>query len=230
MLFYKAQSKKSALRRRGPALISDIDETGATVKFQSQTFKVARFCARKRREEKDVEGDELDPVRARFHQGGYAFDVQLGKLYAGKDMEVDREDGNSTLSTGTPMSGSGRRPEMAPAPDPPNLSAQLLAPQNSTLRSQPFESAFGRTCAPFQALRADRAQYHRLTCGQLRDQCSQRGCKEKESKATLKTRLSTMDAAEANRTLAEKAQADGERGRAPVEGVKVSDDPAKPEN
>ena len=34
-LFYKAQSKKSAPRWRGPALISDTDETGVTAKFQS---------------------------------------------------------------------------------------------------------------------------------------------------------------------------------------------------
>ena len=36
--FYKAQNKKSAPHWRAPALILVIDETGATVKTQSQTF------------------------------------------------------------------------------------------------------------------------------------------------------------------------------------------------
>ena len=38
-LFCRAQRKKSAPRWRGPAFISDIDETGVTVKFQSQTSR-----------------------------------------------------------------------------------------------------------------------------------------------------------------------------------------------
>ena len=33
----------------------DIDETGETAKFQPQTFKVARYCARKKVEENGVE-------------------------------------------------------------------------------------------------------------------------------------------------------------------------------
>ena len=44
VLFYSAQSKKSGPRRRGPALISDIDATGATVKFRSQTFRWRGFA------------------------------------------------------------------------------------------------------------------------------------------------------------------------------------------
>ena len=35
VLVYKAQSKKNALRRRGPAMIMDVDDTGVTMKFQS---------------------------------------------------------------------------------------------------------------------------------------------------------------------------------------------------
>ena len=43
----KAPNRESAPRRRGPAKILDIDDAGATVKFQSQTFKVSRYCVRK---------------------------------------------------------------------------------------------------------------------------------------------------------------------------------------
>ena len=60
----EAASKESMPRCRGPALILDIDQTGATAKLQSQTFKVARFCARGKVEAKDVEDAELDSMRA----------------------------------------------------------------------------------------------------------------------------------------------------------------------
>ena len=53
-LFHKAANRKSAPRRMEPARISDTDETGAAVKFQSQTLKVARYCVRRKLEEEDV--------------------------------------------------------------------------------------------------------------------------------------------------------------------------------
>ena len=45
-VFFVAVNRKSEPRRRAPAKVSDIDETGATVKFHSKTFKVARYCVR----------------------------------------------------------------------------------------------------------------------------------------------------------------------------------------
>ena len=48
VLFYKSPHRKSHPRWRGPAKILDIDETGVTVKFQSQSFKVALFCVRRK--------------------------------------------------------------------------------------------------------------------------------------------------------------------------------------
>ena len=53
VLFYKAPHKKGNPRWRGPAAILDIDESGVALKFQSQTFKVARYCVRRKLEEKD---------------------------------------------------------------------------------------------------------------------------------------------------------------------------------
>ena len=43
---YKASNSKGSPRRRGPAKILDVDDAGVTVKFQSQTFTVARHCVR----------------------------------------------------------------------------------------------------------------------------------------------------------------------------------------
>ena len=108
-LFYKAQGKKRTPRRRGPALILDIDEAGVAAQFQSQAFGVARLCVRKRGEEKDAEETELDPARVRFRQSETDLGSQLGQVGVEKDMEVEREDGNSTLRTGTPESRSGPR-------------------------------------------------------------------------------------------------------------------------
>ena len=54
VLFYKAPQKKSNPRWRGPATILDIDESGVVLKFQSQSFKVARYCVRRKVEEKDL--------------------------------------------------------------------------------------------------------------------------------------------------------------------------------
>ena len=53
-LFYKAPQKKSNPRWRSPATASDIDGSGVTLKFQSQIFKVARYCVRRKVEEKDL--------------------------------------------------------------------------------------------------------------------------------------------------------------------------------
>ena len=60
---------------------------------------------------------------------------------------------------------------------------------------------------------------------QLHDQCSQRGYRKKESKAVLKTRLHTLDAAGAKRNLDKLTREDGKRERAPAKGVKVSEKP-----
>ena len=58
-----------------PTVISDIDETGVTVKSQSQTFKVARPCVRKTGGEKDLGDAELDPLHARFRGFGRTWGV-----------------------------------------------------------------------------------------------------------------------------------------------------------
>ena len=49
VLSHKAQNRKSSPRWRGPARVLGIDETGATVSFQDQNFKVDRCCVRKRK-------------------------------------------------------------------------------------------------------------------------------------------------------------------------------------
>ena len=143
----------------------------------------------------------------------------------GKGKEVDRKDGNYTSSTVSTESDSGLRPAMIPVPDSPWLSAELLSPHAPSDGYPHLEPSFHKTCAPPQARRAAGTQYDEMTWGQLRDQCSQRGFRKKESGAVLKTRLTEMDAAEAKRNLKEVTEEAGKRGRTPVRGVKVSDIP-----
>ena len=47
-------------------MILDIDGTGVTVKFRSQTFEVARFCVRKTAEATWVGEKEVDPLTKRL--------------------------------------------------------------------------------------------------------------------------------------------------------------------
>ena len=110
-------------------MILDIGETDVTVKFQSQTFKVARFCVRKTGKEEDVEDAALDTSHARFRRIGADLGSQPRKVDAKTDMEVDREDGNLSSSAGTPESDSGPRPDMNPVSDFPPLTAQLPSPR-----------------------------------------------------------------------------------------------------
>ena len=51
---HKTANRRGSGRRRGPAEIPDIDETGVTVKFRSRTFQVARFCVRKKMKGKNA--------------------------------------------------------------------------------------------------------------------------------------------------------------------------------
>ena len=189
---------------------------------------MARFCERKKGVERDAEYTELDPLRARFRRIGPDLGSQPRQVDVGKDMGSDRKRGNVTPSTGAPESDSGPRPEMIPVLESSSLSARLPSPHAPLDRHKHLESSPDETCAPFRAPRADETQYGELTWRHLRNQCSQRCSRRNESKAVLKTRLTTKDAAEAKRNLEEVTRKDGKRERAPMKGVKASDNPIQP--
>ena len=56
-LFYGAPNEESAPKWRGPACVLGPDETEVTVRYQGRTFKVARYCVRRRVGEKDAESN-----------------------------------------------------------------------------------------------------------------------------------------------------------------------------
>ena len=57
---------ESALRRRGPVAILEIDASGAMAKFQGQTLKVARYRVRGQCDPKDAGGAKWNPVPGRM--------------------------------------------------------------------------------------------------------------------------------------------------------------------
>ena len=74
-------------------MVSDCDESGAIVNSQSRTFKVARYCVRKKAEEKDVEDVELDPLQTRIGLVEAAPRVDSTLWNEGNEMDVDAEMG-----------------------------------------------------------------------------------------------------------------------------------------
>ena len=137
--------------------------------------------------------EELDPVRVRLLQNGSGQGDELRNVEVESEIEVGREDGNSSSSTRIREGGRSPQPEIIPVPDPPSLSVQLPTQQPLKITLHLSDSSFDRTCGPFLDPRADGAQYAKLTWGPSRNQRSRRSYRKKESEAALKTRLITTD-------------------------------------
>ena len=150
----------------------EIDWAGATAKFQSQTFKVARFCLRGKVDVKDAEYAELDPLHARMRTDGPAVRDKQGQQDMGDETDLDAEKGYCTLNEGGPESGLGHNPAVIPAAGTPSLSVQLPSPRGLPGEHPGWESSFDNKCEMSQAPVADRAQYDQLTWDRLRDPCS----------------------------------------------------------
>ena len=231
--FYKSVEKGRAPRRRGPAKILDIDGTEVTAKFQSQTFKVARYCVRAKVEGADADDEESDPLHVRMGAVGSVPSGQHAQRDMGDVMHVGDVQGNWTSTTGSPKSEDRYHPVGSPAPECPASSERLPSPPRPPASHPEWESSLEKMCEPCQAPVVDWAHFDHLTWGRHHEQCSQRGYRRGESKEALKTRLASMDAAEAGRKPKGSVEqgapihVDGKRGRAPGVGVRDSDIPAQ---
>ena len=78
VLFHKTTNRKSAPRWRGPAKILDIGEAGVTAKFQSQSFKAARYWVRKKVEDKVASEGGLKYRLRNGRAAGWISDAGLG--------------------------------------------------------------------------------------------------------------------------------------------------------
>ena len=131
-LFYKAQSRKSSPRWRGHAKILDIFDTGVTVSLQSQTFKVARYCVRKRQKETDATDKKW---RNSLHRGCpwvglLTSSIGLAPpLSDGLNDDIEMADGDKPTNSGNQATAEPDEPVVASprlilAPDSPPRSAR----------------------------------------------------------------------------------------------------------
>ena len=171
-LFYKALSRKSAKRWRGPAKILEIGQTGATEKFQSQTFMVARYRVQTKVEEKDAGGAELDPARAQMRPREVAPWGYDGPGHEDDEMDVDEDKGATATSKGKPAGCSTATQRALPVSDAPPLSEQVPPSPRSSPKHPAYETAFDRICEQSKAAEVGRTLYDKVTWGQLHEQCS----------------------------------------------------------
>ena len=131
--FHYAVHRKGAPRWRGKLEILDIDETGATVEFQSQTLRAARNCERKTLGEKVAGGAEWNPASETMDPWGGSPLEALEKAQEPTGMPREADGDQDATSTDPPQdhssmhkrgsSSDSRR--LTPAPDSPPPPVQL---------------------------------------------------------------------------------------------------------
>ena len=182
-LLYKAVSRKSTPN------ISDIAETGALATFQSQAFKMAQYCVRKKVEEKDVEDGELHPLQNRTGRVEAAPWADSTLRNEGNEVDADEGKGETTRTTGTSGDGPHPSPGAIPVSDLPSLSAKgPPSPRSPTQHPVP-ESSFHRNSEQSQAPEVDRTLYEKLMWGQHHGQCPRRGYHRKGTNGGLEEAL-----------------------------------------
>ena len=234
LLLYKAQNRKSSPRWRGPTEVLDIDETGATVSFQSQNFKAARYCVRKQMKDSEV----TESCGKFFSAPGYPWMGPRGggnglapilpeaapKDNAMGDGELPTESGGK--STDTTEEASIASPRLIPKPESPTNSGETAIPSIMEDSGKTSVSCDRQRASP-QAPGRVSVDYEHLAYVQIRDLCKLRGHHEKGVKAVLKTRLEAMDAAASqslkldDNAIDTSSSVPGKRGRSLVEPTNI---------
>ena len=215
VLFYKAPTKKSIPRWRGPAKVLLIDESGVTLSFQGLTFKVARHCVRRK-------------VRAVESQDTSCEDVFDDLCRSTPSVEEPAPPPNPPLDS---LDLYKRKEPPAPGSTSPNLTQSVkrtrldqddfdtleLArdtpiPSMATDDQGPLDS-FEQTCTQTVGPPTATTDYDRLSHRDLHDLCKQRGYAHKDSKASLCTRLRKMDEVATSRAMSTKRSRDHQDGQ-----------------
>ena len=201
VLFYKATTKKSSPRWRGPAKVLAIDESGVTVYFQSQTFKVARFCVRRRVKESEVVDQDGRVFRSTADPWVDQWQTGLDGLQTtdtGKDlMDVEpiADKNDVPAVNGEQGSGGLASPRLIPVPDSPRtVVGEGLSPSQKVMEDP--SASFDQKCVPTQVPMVGDSQYDHLSYDELHGLCKARGYCRKDAKTVLKTRLEAMDSVE----------------------------------
>ena len=212
VLFYRAPSRKRSPRRRGPARVLLLGESGATFFFRERTFKVARHCVRRKvrapaepeTPREDAFGDPCRPTPPR-KAPEQPPDPPLGflDLYKRRNptspgpLCPDFAPSGERTRFGMEESQNDVRPV---SPDPPQRS---LPPRMATCDQGPLAS-INEVCAQTQGPPEMRTDYDDLSHRDLHDLCKQRGFAKKDPNASLCTRLRKMDEVESARGLSPK--------------------------
>ena len=199
--FYKKQSRKSSPRRGGPAKVLEIDDAGATVSFQSQTSKVARYCVRRRMKDSEIQEGEgrATTTLGESRMGPIAGELGLSpslQVKLPKDCLPESEElrtassGESAESSEEPLLAS---PRLIPIPESPTNSGDpTFSPVMED--SGNISPSRDKQCAPSQAPECVSINYDHLSYEQIHDLRKARGYHKKDAKAALKTRSEAMGA------------------------------------
>ena len=195
---HESASRKSAPRWRGPAAISDIDEAWVTAEFQGQTFKVARFCARRQYEPKDVGGVECTPASESIDALEGLPPSMLGKRGDDERLPQDGLRKASETSTGSPNQETGKEngsepsspaPVAIPAPSFFSLAIQLPSSPSVSVELPLASSSFDEDCSQLHEPEVTQGDYGQLTCDGPHELRWGRGYDRNDSEAVLKTCL-----------------------------------------
>ena len=212
VLFYEATSRRSSLRRRGPAKVLLLEESGATLSFQGQTSKMACHCVRRKVRAsvepeascEDAFGDlcrPTPPMEAMGQPpnpalGSLALCKRPSPLFPGP-LSPDLAPSGKRARFGM----EGPQNDISPAsPAPPH---QSMPPCMATGDQGPLDS-LDEVCAHTQGPPDLRTDYDDLSRRDPHDLCIQRGCARKDPKASLCARLRKTDEGESARGLSMK--------------------------
>lgn len=175
--------------------------------FRSQTFRVARSCARGKVDARDAgEADRNSASGDCPRRHWVRLRRTIGPLWGDGDP-------NCYSATSSPgqldarEAGGPSSPYPVTVPIPPSPSLFVHAPSSPPFSVQlpPTGSSFDKFCMPPQAPQLFHVKYTDLTDDQLHDLCRQRGYSRGDPKAALKTRLATTVRADRKPSLVEGA-------------------------
>ena len=169
---FQPVNRKSAPRWGGPVRILGTDETGVTVKCQSQTFNVARNCVCKEVGEQHVEEVEWGPT-SRQPKPMEAVPLRNNISVTDRnEVEAEREKVDPAPSPGVPGENSPSSPAAIPVPDSPLVSAQAPSSPSPSVQLPEPAPSFDRHCAQSQAPVINRAPNGGLTRDQPHERCT----------------------------------------------------------
>ena len=151
VLVYRVSNQRGAPRRLNPARIPGIADAGATVRFQSQSFVAARFCARRKVGAQDVGEKDMNPALGSSDTSDGMLPVALGRTQVGDRVALERAGDPLGASATSPRGWRGAYdvagssppfPLAAPGPAPPYFAVHVSSPSSLSIQLPLLDSSF----------------------------------------------------------------------------------------